>query len=273
MRDSTASQSVRLDRLASLLEGTFSREGSPEAWQGEFISGELPEAVPCVKLASWKRFSLMFLPGSDSFAVQVRGELPVEVSPLHIDIWQTCLLGCCIAAVLRGNSILPVHGALLDTPRGGVLLCGQSGMGKTTTSRRWQAAGGRVPADDMVLLEYGDDGLFVHPMPTWTHCRETLEGACFPFGNVIPLTRVIALGRGKGRETLERISEREFYMSVYSACCLFSSQIIKRLPAASQKTLLGAIQRTTTLLCGLSEPSALLACLDADIRTTLKDYL
>lgn len=52
---------------------------------------------------------------------------------------------------------------MLAVSKAGFCCAGQSGMGKSTTSRRWRAAGGSVPADDMVLLECGGEEVIAHP--------------------------------------------------------------------------------------------------------------
>ena len=52
-------------------------------------------------------------------------------------VWQTALNYACMNAVLRGEDAVPVHCAVLETPRGAALLFGESGMGKSTASARW----------------------------------------------------------------------------------------------------------------------------------------
>ncbi|MEG2075543.1 MAG: hypothetical protein RRY34_03480, partial [Victivallaceae bacterium] len=60
---------------------------------------------------------------------------------------------------------VPVHGALLD---GGILLFGQSGMGKTTACSRLAAAGWSVEADDAFLLWWHDGVIQAEALPTWS---------------------------------------------------------------------------------------------------------
>ena len=211
---------------------------------------------------------------NDGFVITLRkGETGSPPLPIPVGLWQLGLLTACISTVLRGARILPVHGALLAVSKGGLLLCGQSGMGKSTTSRRWRAAGGSVPADDMVLLECGGEEVIAHPLPTWSRCRESLEGASYPFEPALPVAGVFALARGEEREELKEAASREFFMSIYSACCCFASPLVRLLPQEERERLLAAIRETADRLAEVSPPTALFAHLDGNLQKTLKDYL
>ena len=156
VRDSAAGRPGCLDRLALLTGGKVRDAVSAASPQCE-ITVEAPSGRSCSELAAWRRYALLLDRDNDGFVITLRKGETGSPPPIPVGLWQLGLLTACISAVLRGARILPVHGALLAVSKGGLLLCGQSGMGKSTTSRRWQAAGGSVPADDMVLLECGGD--------------------------------------------------------------------------------------------------------------------
>ena len=229
VRDSAAGRPGCLNRLALLTGGKVRDAVSAASPQCE-ITVEAPSGRSCSELAAWRRYALLLDRDNDGFVITLRKGETGSPPPIPVGLWQLGLLTACISAVLRGARILPVHGALLAVSKGGLLLCGQSGMGKSTTSRRWQAAGGSVPADDMVLLEYGGE--------------ELMEGA-----------------------------SREFLMSIYSACCCFSSPLVRLLPQEERERLLAAIRETADRLAEVSPPTALFAHLDGNLQKTLKDYL
>ncbi len=54
-------------------------------------------------------------------------------------------------AFLRGRSV--IHGAACVLPSTTIAICGDSGAGKTTTARSFRTAGGRVIAEDMLVVD------------------------------------------------------------------------------------------------------------------------
>ena len=75
-------------------------------------------------------------------------------------------------AQLRGNVVALLHGAMLALPDDDAscaLLFGPSGMGKSSAASRFAAQGGKVDADDLILL-YGKspNRFFARPLPTWS---------------------------------------------------------------------------------------------------------
>jgi len=49
----------------------------------------------------------------------------------------------CLSRLMRSPDVMQIHGSLLETKSGdGILLCGCSGMGKSTSARRWLQEGG-----------------------------------------------------------------------------------------------------------------------------------
>ena len=96
-----------------------------------------------------------------------------------------------------------VHGALMARGGRGVLLCGPSGMGKSTTARRMTAEGFEVLADDCFLLRRGAAGeYFARPLPTWSiylFGKEALAGC--DARREISVSHLFILGRSEVRYT------------------------------------------------------------------------
>ncbi len=100
-----------------------------------------------------------------------------------------------IPMLVPGDAVL-CHGALATFGGRGFLLCGQSGIGKST------AIGGlpeswRGHCDDSLLLFRRADGYFAQPLPTWTrrYCR--LPEALYQSCDVIRVDRLYLLGQSE----------------------------------------------------------------------------
>ena len=271
IRDSFSDHRIRLDRLAELTGAALDQ--TPLHADAVFApQNEVPSAARGIR--QWHDAALYFLPDEKTFfLVPDEHKWQSGSDEFLVHLWQMSVEVAVISQMYRGADLLMIHGALLDTVQGGVLLCGQSGMGKSTSSRRWRAAGGKVFSDDMILLEFHNGEICAHPLPTWSRCRESLKGEYFPFSSTIPLRRVIALARGKEREELKSVSETEYFMSIYSASAFFYSTLVKVLTTEEQQFLLQQVRTKAAHLAQLTPPLALFAHLDADLKETLRDFL
>lgn len=270
LRDSTETHPFQLERMSSFTGIPLS--GSESASPNLIFSNSVPEDATLLK--RWENGELAFNRDSLVFYVTVyKKELLTTKFRSLVASWSMGLSAAFASAMLRGVNIIPVHGVLLDTPKGGLLFCGQGGVGKSTTARRWREAGGNAPADDMVLLEYGDHEIAAHPLPTWSRCRESIEGEYFPFSKRIVLNRIFAIGRDPVKENIRTIPEWQYFMNIFSACTLFTSYMTNLLPEPEQKRMLEIVRSVATRLSGHFPPAGMFAHLDADLTQTLKDYL
>lgn len=94
------------------------------------------------------------------------------------------LLGTGLGAVVHACG-------LVNETRGGILFCGQSGDGKTTTARLWDGIlGTRILSDDRIILRKTDGRFWMHGTP-W-HGE-----AMYAENEKAPLAAVFILGRGE----------------------------------------------------------------------------
>lgn len=148
-----------------------------------------------------------------------------------------------------------VHGALMARNGRAVLLCGPSGIGKSTTARRMAAEGFEVLADDCFLLRRDDGGrYFARPLPTWSvylfgksalaECDARRE---------FPVSHLFILGRSEERYT--RLDARTALLGCANAFTDMVNWHILRYPDALKAALLdralaAAEELTNELPCG-----------------------
>jgi len=151
-------------------------------------------------------------------------------------VWRGAMTCAAGARLLRGEKLCLMHGCLLTLPSGeGLFLCGQSGMGKSTTAQRWKAAGGECPADDLVLMEWDGDNLFAHPLPTWSRCLTSLDGEWYPFEEPLQIKTVLSLSRDELEEAVRPVEPFKYMSALYASCSLFNMEVAKNLPPEAQK--------------------------------------
>ncbi len=227
-------------------------------------------------LLSWKRLALFRELSDDAAYLKIGKSLLQDMECLSETVWfwRTAVIAAAMDATLKNLNLILLHGALLVSPKGCIALCGPSGIGKSTTCRRWKNAGGVAPADDMLLLERLPDGGYqAHPLPTWSRCMNCLKDEETPFHPSFRLTGVLALGRDEEKEQLRRISRAEHLALVVASCRLFYSSLLENAPDELRKTLQNAIAMRAVQLSEAFAPMALHANLDGDISKTLAPLL
>ena len=191
-------------------------------------------------------------------------------------VWQTALICACMNAALRGENAVLIHGAVLETDHGAVLLFGESGMGKSTAFDRWRMCGGNGSSDDMALLDFsGADGVVrVRRMPTWSACREGRNEWDYPAGEELPLAGVFALGRSEsGRDEIADLSPAQFFAQCYRSMFYWSLTCARPLPDTLKERLTARIRHQTEIIAERFVPRALKTALDGDLRKVVEDSL
>lgn len=202
-------------------------------------------------------------------------DTPVTNPVYGVHVWQLSVICACVAALFRGKPAMLMHCAMLERGGDALLLCGESGIGKSTSSRRWRADGGSAVADDMVLLEFTEDaGILVHRLPTWSACRISLEGKSYPFNPPLRLKRVLALTRSSdGEESIRPVSMAEYFAQIYRCAFFHYKAVMTKLPPECCQPGAMRLRELTDRLIANCPPEALFASLNGDIHLTLKDYL
>lgn len=191
-------------------------------------------------------------------------------------VWQTALIYAGMAAILRGENAVLAHCAVLETPRGAVLIFGESGMGKSTASARWREHGGKCLSDDMALLDFSaPDGVIrVRRMPTWSACREERNEWNYPAADELPLAGLLALGRSESaRDEIVPLSPAQFFAQCYRSLFYWNLFYAKPLPEQKKAALVDSIRTLTDSLTKRFAPRALLTVLEGDLVKFLEDNL
>lgn len=223
------------------------------------------------------RFQIFYDPLKRQFRLYLKENAAAERGEEYrVYLWKAAVVCGTLAMLLRNKPVLLVHCGMLERDGNALLLCGESGVGKSTTSRRWRESGGTAIADDMVLLEFTDgQDILVHRLPTWSACHVSLDGRSYPFDPPLRLKGILALSRSLEGEAehVRKISSADYFAQVYR-CVFFHSQFYLRpLPAEYSQGAALLMRELTERLMDRFEPAGLFASLDGDIQSTLKDYL
>ena len=137
----------------------------PELEEAHFSNADVTvvfEAVPCC-LVNAKKVRESFEATEEQLLLRVNdvGRFLVEEGKhIRIDLddgsddrsVRLFLLGSCFGAILHQRGVMPLHASAIDTPRGAILICGNSGMGKSTTVTALVDRGYRMITDDVAAL-------------------------------------------------------------------------------------------------------------------------
>jgi len=164
-----------------------------------------------------------------------------------------------------------VHGALMERNGRGILLCGPSGIGKSTTARRMADEGFRVLADDCFLLRRDGGGKYwARPLPTWSvylFGKEALAEC--DARREFSVSRLFILGR---RE--ERFTALEPQMALLGCANAFTDMVkwhTFRYPAALESALIDRALSAAETLTGELPCGALQLTIDCNISRLLPE--
>lgn len=190
------------------------------------------------------------------------------------------LLAAVMAATLEGRQVVLFHGCLLLRDDGeGIVLTGESEVGKSTTFRRWQTAGGRGLCDDLMILSRGAgaDGrscFYAQPLPTWSRClREGIAAKelRYPVNEKIPIRRILWLTRSATeREELIPVTIQKWHGQLLAACNQHMLFTQYALTVEERRQLVMECWKIVDEIDTIYSPLALAAHLQGNLRETLK---
>ena len=238
------------------------------------LPGKMPEGAHL--LHKGKITDLWFTSDWQSILVCCYQKRPRDPHLYKLYVWQTSLMMAGLNAILRGNKAVICHGALLETEGGGVVIFGESGMGKSTASRRWREKGCNAIADDMLLLEFSEDGreIAAHRLPTWSACFEGTNPGNYPVTKAIPVRNVLALGRSEsGRDEIVELSTAQYFAQCYRSMFYWNLFYSDKLSDAMKQRLADATRQFAETISRNFPPHALLTVLDGDLRSVIENDL
>ena len=268
--DGSAADLSLLARLVHLRECHEQAGSLPEVVWSQSLQ-DAPEDDSCVFRS--KSVSVLYDPNGEVFRICLRDTFHLELQHSGIFLWHLSVVCGALAALLRGRKVQLMHCSMLEKSDQALLLLGESGIGKSTSMRRWQESGGEAVADDMVLLEYLEDKIAVHRLPTWSACRIKLEGRVYAYDPPLQLKNVLAITRGEANESVQAVSNAEYYAQLYRCGFFHYQPIAQNLPLTAQKQLAASLRDFTAILTERFKPQAFFAHLDGDIRESLGDFL
>lgn len=189
-------------------------------------------------------------------------------------LWYMTLAMGCLHAIQRGERFILCHCGLLETARGGILLFGESGMGKSTACARWRSEGGVCVSDDMALMDFsGPEGqVYVKRMPTWSAVREGRNDRDYPSTEELPLLDVLALGRSEsGRDEIVELSPAQYFAQCYRSMFYWTLIFAKCLEPAEQNAIAAVVREFTEDICRRYPPRALLTVLEGNLHNAIEE--
>jgi len=197
-----------------------------------------------------------------------------ETHLISRNLWYMTLAMACLHAIQRGEKFVLCHCGLLETSKGGLLLFGESGVGKSTACARWRAEGGKCISDDMALMDFSDpDLVYLRRMPTWSACREGKNEWNYPCTEELPLLGVLALGRSKsGRDEIMEVSPAQYFAQCYRSMFYWMLLFAKCLSATEQEAIAATVRGFTERIARLFPPAALMTALEGELSPVIRAY-
>ena len=225
---------------------------------------------PPDEVIGFKRMKIRFEPGIGINDVTVRDfdETPGELEHSRwCNVRRLAFQG--LAPHLLRRECFIVHGALLESPRGALLLCGPSGIGKSTTSLRL-AKFADILADDCFCLYRRDGAWRARPQPTWSsYLFGKARLAKCEARHETRVSQLLIIGRSAEKYT--KLSPDEAMLGIANSFTDMVKWHIERYPEKLRSQLLavavdGASQLARTLPVG-----ALQLTLDCDVHRLLSE--
>jgi len=170
--------------------------------------------------------------------------------------------------ILRRECFI-VHGALLASPNGALILCGPSGIGKSTTSLRL-AEFAEILADDCFCLYRRDGAWYARPLPTWSsYLFGKARLAKCEARREVRVVRLLIIGRSAEKYT--PLTSGEAMLGVANSFTEMVKWHVERFPEKLRAPLLAAAVDGASELARTLPAGAFQLTLDCDVRRLLSD--
>lgn len=170
------------------------RQQHPDDWEIEIVQGKIPKDIrerTDVKCEFGDKFS--WLVNSTAWIIVENGKrITYELKEGgRTDYLRSYLLGWGMAMLALQRGILAIHCSAVADEAGAILICGESGAGKSTVTTAFLEKGYRLMADDMAFVEVTEKGI-------------AMASPAFPYQK---LCRDAALAKGYRMEDMIYIDE------------------------------------------------------------------
>ena len=227
----------------------------------------LPEAAEKVEIPQkYRRIAYYRLPAGNFFIQTPTGRTP----DYFAFEGQKLLLFAHAAAIAKKEnaSFNLMHGALLEESGNScTLLFGESGIGKSTSVRRYRAGGGSACADDMFFLYTKEGKFFARRMPTWSAVVAGKNEKCYDFNTEFAVRRVLLLLRDDQVEHIGEVSVEQYKLSLLKSASETSNWLLPFMP--ERGAVVDHLLNFCSCVCRNYSPRAFFANLGFDIMASL----
>ena len=154
--------------------------------------------------------------------------ITIRYSPEFIhDNREAFLLRECVCAAITLDCFVNkrdatlFHGTFLEENQDeGILLFGESGIGKSTSRQRWLNEGGTSTADDALYLFAHNGQYFVRPLPTWSHYLANGNTRIYPVEKTFRVRAIYWLSRDAEKQKIVPAEPARYHCQLLSAMFL-----------------------------------------------------
>lgn len=216
----------------------------------------------------YRRIAYYHLPEGNFFIQTPTGRTP---NYFAFEAQKLLLLAHASAIAKKENdSFNLMHGALLEEEKNScTLLFGESGIGKSTSVRRYQSSGGKAVADDMFFLYIKAGNFFARRMPTWSAVVAGKNPDVYDFGTEFAVRRIFLLLRDEHEEHIGEVSPKQYSISLLKSASETSNWLFPFMPQVERNIAVDHLLSFCSRLCRKYPPQAFFANLNGDIMQTL----
>lgn len=148
----------------------------------KIINGDIPEELPIQDNIPYQigvkgmEYSWAYIDVLGKFFAEKGSKVYVSLNDTYdIGHWESYLLGPILSDVLTQKHIVALHGSAVEKNNQAIVVCGESGSGKSTITLELRNLGYHFMSDDIVAVTKGQEGYVVHAgYPQQKLCKDTV---------------------------------------------------------------------------------------------------